>query len=61
MHPSLYSCSLEFDLHALVLNVLAKVLSDDLHTSTEEVTRLVERCPPIPNDNSDGANELVRN
>ncbi|CAG8611324.1 9214_t:CDS:10 [Cetraspora pellucida] len=42
--------SLEFDLHELILDQLASILSVDVDTTNEDVLRLANRCPELPID-----------
>ncbi|CAG8438690.1 9724_t:CDS:10 [Diversispora eburnea] len=49
-----YDQSLEFDLHGLILNQLAEVLSSDNNdTTNEELERLIKRCPEISMNNEE--------
>jgi len=46
--------SLEFDLHGLVLDQLADILSIDPDSTKEEVSRLIKRCPELLDDDGNG-------
>ncbi|CAG8512007.1 16686_t:CDS:10 [Gigaspora margarita] len=46
--------SLDFDLHELILDQLASILSIDVDTTNEDVLRLANRCPELPTDKDPG-------
>ncbi|CAG8472314.1 2360_t:CDS:10 [Dentiscutata erythropus] len=46
--------SLDFDLHELILDQLASILSSDVDTTNEDVLRLANRCPELPTDKDPG-------
>ncbi|CAG8607683.1 6203_t:CDS:2, partial [Dentiscutata heterogama] len=46
--------SLDFDLHELILDQLASILSIDVDTTNEDALRLANRCPELPTDKDPG-------
>ncbi len=53
--------SLEFDLHGLIVEQLADILSIDPDTTKEEISRLIKRCPELPNDGDNISKEEKHN
>ncbi|CAG8442864.1 12657_t:CDS:10, partial [Acaulospora colombiana] len=59
-HLNAHYDSFEFDLHTLVLDQLADILSTDPDTTDEEIVRLINRCPQIPVDGDVGLGVINR-